>query len=330
MSSLSLPLGTNGDWGSSISTSEGRSSSISSGEGRGSSIPSGEARGSSISISSSGDSWGGDSWGSDSVNSRGSGSITDMLDRLSNTDRNLLNGVHRGVDGGDHFLNRVGGVSGMVDMRGLNDLLDRVDLVGSSHGDSTGHSDLIGSRNVLVDDDLTLNGGRHMDGNINIVLLHIDLRNDVGGLGSDPGVSPHGSEDLLLSDSVSRGGSEVDRCWRDGSQRCRDNGDCWGSNGDSDHGVLGRSGLVGDSGLGNMFNSSNCELVSGNNALNSGLHHLVSNNSVLGLALDNWGASSICLMGLAHNSGGRDHRGSGVGSTHEAGSGIGSTHEASS
>jgi len=236
MSSLSLVLGTKGNGGSSISSGEGRGSSISS---------SGDSWGSSISSDSRGSSISSDSWGSSiSSDSRGSGSITNMLDRLSNSDGNLLNGVHRGVDRGDHFLSGVGGVGGMVDMRGLHDLLDRVDLVGSSHVDSTGNSDLIRGRDVLVDNDLTLNRGRHMDGNINVVLLHIDLRDDIGGLGSDPGMGPHGSKDLLLGDGVSRGGSEVDGCWGDCSQRCRGSGDCWGSNRDSDNGVLGRSGLV--------------------------------------------------------------------------------------
>merc|ERR1719481_1880502 len=107
-----------------------------------------------------------------------------------------------------------------------------------------------------------------MDGDVNVVVLYIELGDDVGLLGSDPGVGPHGSEDLLLDHGVSRSGSLV------GGSR----GD--GSNVGGSVSVYGRSSNAGYSGLGNGLNSGNSVLVSTNNGDLSSLHNLVSNNSV--------------------------------------------------
>merc|ERR1719348_1840744 len=224
----------------------------------------------------------------------------------------MRDSMDRGVDWGHDFLGRVGGVDGVVDVGGLNDLLDGVDLVGSSHGDSTGNSDLIGLGNMLVDNNFTSNRGGHMDRDINIVLLHIELRDDVGGLGGDSDMGPHRGQDLLLGDSVSRGRSKVPGSGGDGSQGCWGSRDGWGSNGDSDLGVLGRASNIGCSRLGDMLNTSNSILMSSNNALHSGLDNLVSNNAILSVLLHSWGTSSIGLVSLSHNSGGRDHWGTSI------------------
>merc|ERR1719348_1444579 len=178
-----------------------------------------------------------------------------MLNSPLDTNSLVGNSVDRGVDGGHDLLGRVGGVGGVVDVGGLHDLLDRVDLVGSSHGDSTGNSNLIGGSNMLVDNNLTGNRGGHMDRDINIVLLHIELRDDVGGLGGNSDMRPHRGKDLLLGDSVSRGRSKVPGSRGDGSQGCWGSRDGWGSNGDSDLGVLGRASNIGGSGLGDMLNT---------------------------------------------------------------------------
>merc|ERR1712176_130216 len=151
-----------------------------------------------------------------------------------------------------------------------------------------------------------------MDGDIDVVLLHIELRDDVGGLGSDSDMRPHRGEDLLLGDGVSRGRSKVPGGRGDGSQGCWGSGDGWGSNGDSDLGVLGRSSNIGGSGLGHMLNTSNSVLVSGNNALDSSLDNLVANNSVLSVLLDSGGSGSVGLVSLSHNLGGRGHRGASI------------------
>lgn len=222
------------------SSSEGTSGGVaSSTEGSSSSVASGGNRGSS------------EGWGTSS-------SISNLVNSLSYSDRDLLNCVNWGVNWGHNSLGRVGGVGGVVDMGSLNDLLDGVNLVGSSNMDSTGNSNIIGSGDVLVDNDLSGNRCGNMDGHINVVLLHIDLGDNVGGLGGDPGVSPHRSKDLLLDHGISRGRSQVDRCWGDGgSVRYRGNRDGRGGNGHGHHRVLGGAGLVGDSRLWDGLNTGN-------------------------------------------------------------------------
>merc|ERR1712180_477377 len=79
------------------------------------------------------------------------------------------------VSSGDGRVDVVGGV---VDMGGLNNLLDGVDLVGGGNGNSTGNSDLVRSGHMLVHDDLTLDGNGNMDGDVNVVVLYIELGDD--------------------------------------------------------------------------------------------------------------------------------------------------------
>jgi len=245
----------------------------------------------------------------DSSSYRG-GLISNMVDLLGNTDGDLLNSVDWGVDRGDNSLGGVGLVGGVVHVGSLNDFLDRVDLVGGGNWDSTRDSHVIRSSDVLVDCDDTLNRSGHMDWDINIVLLDIDLRDDVGGLGSDPGVGPHGGENLLLDNGVSGCRSSWDWSWGDGSIRCWGSWDGWGWQSNGLDMVLGSSSSVGDSGLGNVFNTGNNMLMSGNNRLDSGLDNLVSNNTVLDTALNLGRSGSIAMVGLANNSWGRDHWGS--------------------
>jgi len=300
---LSLPLSNRG---SSISS---RCSSISTGiSSRGSSISS---RGSSIAE-------GRDMSGSNSGSSSG---ITNMLNRPLDTDSLVGDSVDWSVDGSDNLLGRVSGVGGVVDVGSLNNLLDRVDLVGSSHRDSTGDSDIVGSSDVLVDNDLTGNRCWHMDRDINIVFLHIDLGNDVGGLGGDSDMRPHRGEDPLLGDGVSRGRSKVPGCRGDGSKGCWGNGEHWGSNGHGDSRVLDDSSNIGGSGLGKVLDSSNSELVSGNNTLDSSLDNLMTDNSVLSVLLDCGGSCSVGLVSLSYHSRGRHHGGTSI----RASSGINSS-----
>jgi len=300
---LSLPLSNRG---SSISS---RCSSISTGiSSRGSSISS---RGSSIAE-------GRDMSGSNSGSSSG---ITNMLNRPLDTDSLVGDSVDWSVDGSDNLLGRVSGVGSVVDVGSLDDLLDGVDLVGSSHRDGTGDSNIVGSSDVLVDNDLTGNRCWHMDRDINVVFLHIDLGNDVGGLGGDSDMRPHRGEDLLLGDGVSRGRSKVPGCRGDGSKGCWGNGEHWGSNGHGDSGVLDDSSNIGGSGLGKVLDSSNSELVSGNNTLDSSLDNLMADNSVLSVLLDCGGSCSVGLVGLSYHSRGRHHGGTSI----RASSGINSS-----
>merc|ERR1719430_580577 len=116
------------------------------------------------------------------------------------------------VDGGSMgSYNSLGGVSlicGVMDVRGLNDLLDRVNLVRSRDWDSTGDS----------------------NGDINVVFLDIDLWDNVGNLRCDSGVGSDWCSNLGLDNSVSRSWTSRNRCRRNGSIRCRRSRDCWRSN----------------------------------------------------------------------------------------------------
>jgi hypothetical protein len=208
-----------------------------------------------------------------------------------------------GLSNGDRGVLGLG-VGGVVDMGLLNDLLDRVDGVGS--GDSNGPGDLngVGSGNVLGDKDLSLNGNGDIDADINVVLVDLELRDNVGLDGGDPGVGPHGSKDLLLDNGVSGCGTIVDRCRGDGSvQRSSDSGDDGGREGSGLNKVLGLSGNIGVAGLGDNILSDLVVLVSGLDLLCSNLDSSVSNDSILGMALNNSGSGSVAVLGLSNSYG---------------------------
>merc|ERR550539_1706123 len=173
----------------------------------------------------------------------------------------------------------VDGLVSGVDVRSLNDLLDGVDLVGLGHRDGTWHGNLVGGGHVLVDDDLTRGGDWHVDGHVNVVLDHVELGNDLGDLGSDPGVGSHWGEDLLCDDGVSGGGALVGGWWGDGQEWCggsRDGGRC---DGDSVDGGLGNASNIGMGGLGDALHSGDAVLVTGLNLLHTDLSHLVADHA---------------------------------------------------
>jgi len=234
----------------------------------------------------------------------------------SGDDVGLLS-VHGNVDGlvdwggvgGDDGLLVVGGVGGVVNMGGLNDLLDGVDLVRGSHGDGTGNRDLVRGRDVLVHNHGALNGDGHMDGHVNVVVLDLNLGDDVGLLRGDPGVGPHGSEDLLLDNSVSRGRASRDRCRGDGSHV---GGSVRDDRGRQRAGLgqgLGSSSDVAGGRLGNNLLASRDVGVASDHAGGSGLHNLAADNSVLGVLLNHWGASGVGLVGLTSDDWGRGNGG---------------------
>merc|ERR1719318_1462224 len=154
---------------------------------------------------------------------------------MSNTNWDMRNSVDWGSMGSHNSLARVSLICGVVDVRGLNNFLDGVDLVGSWDMDGTG------------------NGTWDSNGDINVVVLDIDLWNNVGDLRGDSGVGSDGSSDPLLHNSVSRSGSSWDRCGRDGSIRCWGSRDGWRGNGDSLNDVLGSSGNIRMGRLGDGF-----------------------------------------------------------------------------
>jgi len=267
--------------------------SISSSEGSGSISSSNSVSGNSVSSNSM----------SSIANSSNGGS-------MSNTNWDMRDSVDGGSMCGHNSLAGVGLVCGVVDMGSLNDFLDGVNLVGSWDWDSTGNSNLIRLGDVLVDNDLTGNGTWDSNGDINVVFLDIDLWDNVGDLGSDSGVGSDWGSNLGLDNGVSGSRSSWDRCRGDGSIRCWGSWDGWRGKSNGLDKVLGSSGNIRSSRLGDGFLSSNGVSVSSNNLLNSSLDGPLSNNSVFNTVLNYWGSSSISMGCLSNNSWGRGHWGS--------------------
>jgi len=253
--------------------------------------------------------------GSSDVSNSGGGHVGDgrgLSVGNSGDDVGLLS-VHGNVDGlvdwggvgGDDGLLVVGGVGGVVHVGSLNDLLDGVDLVRGSNRDGPGDRDLIGLGNMLVHNDGALNGDGDMDGHVNVVVLDLNLGDDVGLLRGDPGVGPHGSKDLLLDNGVSGGGTSGNRRGRDGSHigsSSRDDGRRQRAGLSQG---LGGSSHVAGGGLGDDLLASWDMGVASDHAGVSGLDNLASDDSILGVLLNNGGTSSVGLVGLSGDNGGR-------------------------
>ena len=253
--------------------------------------------------------------GSSDVSNGGGGHVGDggsLGVGNSGNDVGLL-GVHRHVDGlvdgggvgGHDGLLVVGGVGGVVHVGSLNDLLDGVDLVRGSNRDGPGDRDLIGLGNVLVHNDGALNGDGDMDGHVNVVVLDLNLGDDVGLLRSDPGVGPHGSKDLLLDNGVSGGGTSGNRRGRDGSHIGSSLGDDGRRQRAGLSQGLGGSSHVAGGGLGDDLLAGWDMGVASDHAGVSGLDNLASDDSILGVLLNNGGTSGVGLVGLSGDNGGR-------------------------
>ena len=253
--------------------------------------------------------------GSSDVSNGGGGHVGDggsLGVGNSGNDVGLL-GVHRHVDGlvdgggvgGHDGLLVVGGVGGVVHVGSLDDLLDGVDLVRGSNRDGPGDRDLIGLGNVLVHNDGALNGDGDMDGHVNVVVLDLNLGDDVGLLRGDPGVGPHGSKDLLLDNGVSGGGTSGNRRGRDGSHIGSSLGDDGRRQRAGLSQGLGGSSHVAGGGLGDDLLAGWDMGVASDHAGVSGLDNLASDDSILGVLLNNGGTSGVGLVGLSGDNGGR-------------------------
>jgi hypothetical protein len=253
--------------------------------------------------------------GSSDVSNGGGGHVGDggsLGVGNSGNDVGLL-GVHRHVDGlvdgggvgGHDGLLVVGGVGGVVHVGSLNDLLDGVDLVRGSNRDGPGDRDLVGLGNVLVHNDGALNGDGDMDGHVNVVVLDLNLGDDVGLLRGDPGVGPHGSKDLLLDNGVSGGGTSGNRRGRDGSHIGSSLGDDGRRQRAGLSQGLGGSSHVAGGGLGDDLLAGWDMGVASDHAGVSGLDNLASDDSILGVLLNNGGTSGVGLVGLSGDNGGR-------------------------
>ena len=228
-----------------------------------------------------------------------------------------------GDRGGDLSISGLG-VGGMMDMGLLNNLLDRVNLVGSRDSNGPGDLNGVGLGNMLGDKDLSLNGNRDIDGDINVVLVDLELRNNVGLDRGDSGVGPKRSKDLLLDNSINWGRSSWDGCGRDSGGIRSNVGDNRGGKSSGLNKVLGSSSSVGGGRLGDNFLSGLDILVSCLNGLGSNLDGLMSYNSILNMVLHNSRSGSIGVLGLSDSNRGMDGSiGSSMDSSIVAGSAIG-------
>lgn len=265
---------SNGNWGSFNSDSWGNGNSWGSGI---SSV--GEGWGSfngnwGSGVSSVSQGWGSldsDSWGSGvSSVSEGWGSF--------NSD-SWGSGV--AVDSGGNWL--VDGVVVLVNDWGVDNLVNGADLVGLGNWVRLLDLDGVWLGNVGLVDNLSLDWDGVWDWDIDGVTVDLEFRLDTSHLGGDLGVSPDGSEDLLLSNGVSWGWSIVAGCWWDDWGNW--GWDSWGSNWNSGLAGPWLSGDVCVSGLLFKGLAGNDVLVSGQNLLGSNLDGAGSNNSVVNNSL---------------------------------------------
>jgi len=213
------------------------------------------------------------------------------------------------------------GVSLLLNDWSLNDVLDLVDWVGLGDSVWSWHLNLVWLGHVLVDNDLPLDWSGHGHWNIDLVLVDLQFWLDPGGLWGDDGVGPGWGQHLLVGHGVSWGGSQVDRCWWDGSVWSGGN---WGS---WDGQLLGHN-LVGGWGVdlavsGRLVHglSSLDVLVSNLDGPGASLDGAVSDDAVLHVGLGNswsgmhslldvggsgtvaydsgvnWGGDSSCMVG---------------------------------
>jgi len=191
----------------------------------------------------------------------------------------------------------VNGVAGLLNDRGLNNLVDGVDLVGLWDSDWVGDLNSVRLGNMGLEDDFTLNWDWVGDWDIDGDLVDLELGLDAGHLGGDLGVSPDWSDDLLLGDGVSGSWAEVPGCrWDDWGSWGRDGR---GSNGDGALAGLGGSGDVGVSwGLLDGLAGDDV-LVSGDDLLGSNLNGAGSNDAVVNDGLGNGGSGVKGLVDLS-------------------------------
>lgn len=204
------------------------------------------------------------------------------------------------------------GNSGLVDSDmmlvndgGLVNVLDGVDDVGGGNGIRLGHIDVVRLGNPGLVDDLSLDGDRHSDRDLDGVPVDLELGLDTGQLGGDDGVGPDRGGDHLLGDSVSGSGSLVGGCGRDGNigkWSTRDGG--W-SDGVGGLGVLGLTGLIAVGG-GLVDGLTGLDVVVSNlDGLGADLNGPVSNDLMVG-AGDGGASMNLLLDGMSDNGWGTD------------------------
>lgn len=162
----------------------------------------------------------------------GNASMSNMGNRVSDgvQGRNMGNMGHSGLVDSDVML---------VNDRGLDDMVNGVDLVGLRNEVGLFNLNGVGLGHVLLNDDFPFDGDRVGNGNLDGVFLNLKLGFDTFDIGSDDGVSPDRCLDLGDGDGVSRCWSLVGGWRRNSSIRCRCNGDGWWGNGHSGLRIFG-------------------------------------------------------------------------------------------
>ena len=153
---------------------------------------------SSIALASNSIAFSGDGWGSNSIalgsvalgsNSWGSNSVA-----LGSIGWGSNSGLNYGSSGNG----LVNGVAGLLDDRGLNNLLDRVDLVGLGNSIGLRNLDGVGPGNLLLVDDFAFNRDWVRNGNVDGVLVDLELGLDAPDLRGDDGVGADRGRNPLL------------------------------------------------------------------------------------------------------------------------------------
>merc|ERR1712106_687996 len=191
---------------------------------------------------------------------------------MGNTDGNMRNSMDGGGMSGHNSVGRVSLNCGVVDMRGLNDLLDGVNLVGSWDWDSTWDSNLIRLG---------------------------DMETWTISRGTARGIAT-GTSTLYFWTLIC---GTMLVYWGDGSIRRWGSRDDWSGKGNGVNKVLGRSGNIRMGSLGDGFLSSNSISMPSNNLLDSNLDGSLSNQSVFNTVLNYWGSSSIRSVSLSNHCG---------------------------
>jgi len=215
---------------------------------------------------------------------------------MSNSNGSSMSNGHGGsnTDGGLVYAHGV-----LVNDGGLDDMVDRVDLVGLGDSIGLGNLDSVGLGDMFVNDDLSLDGSGHGDGDLDGVFVYLKLGFDAAHLRGDLGVGADRGSNSLDGHGVSGGGSLIGGCGRDSSIGCGSSRDGRGSDGHSDLGGLGSTSNVG------VRSSLVHRLllgvsVSGLDGLGSNLDLTVSNNFVVSLS-DSGSSMDMFLHTVSYN-----------------------------
>lgn len=170
----------------------------------------------------------------------------------------------------------------LVNHRGFDNLMDRVNLVGLGNGIRLGNFNGVGFGNMFLNNDFSLNGNGHGNRDLYDIFVHLKLGFNTGDCWGDNGVGPDRCSNSGDGNGISGCGSLVGGCRGNSKVGCGCSRDYWGCNG---HGALGSlSGFSNESVSGCLANFSMLGIsVSSLDSLGAHLDSFVSNNLVGGM-----------------------------------------------